>query len=97
MPYNLFQEFNKKNFNDSVKNITNPTILSGVFFKKNINNLQTKIIKGVKDLTGYDIGNQSEEELEIIMRSIYLQFSKNSDCKIQEQVKNLNEQVLNIV
>lgn len=96
VPYNLFQEFNKKdNFNDSVKNMINPTILSGVFFsRKNINNVQNKIKKGIKDLTGYDIGNQSEEELEIIMRSIYLQFSKNSDCEIQSQISQLNEEVL---
>ena len=42
----------------------------------------------------YDIEHQSEEELQIIMRSIYLQFSKNSDNEIQKQIKDLNAEVL---
>ena len=96
VPYNLFQEFKKKdNFNDSIDNIIQPSILSGVFFsRKNINNIQTKIISGIKDIMNYDIGNQSEDELQTIMRSIYLQFSKNSDCEIQKQIKQLNSEVL---
>lgn len=96
VPFNLFQEFKKKNdFKDSIENIIQPSILSGVFFsRKNINNIQTKIISGIKKILNTDIGYQSEEELQTIMRSIYLQFSKNSDCNIQNQIKQLNAEVL---
>lgn len=94
--YNLFQESKKQdNFNDSIKGIISPTIVSGVFFsRKNINNLHTKIRIGIKKILNYDIDNQSEEEMQIIMRSIYLQFSKNSNVDIQVQVKQLNKEVL---
>ena len=40
------------------------------------------------------IGNQSETQLEIVMRSIYLQYSKNQDNNIKEQILRLNELVL---
>tara|TARA_B100000787_G_C16191319_1_gene297699 strand:- start:1216 stop:2037 length:822 start_codon:yes stop_codon:yes gene_type:complete len=94
--YNLFQESEKKeNFNDSIKGIIAPSILSGVFFsRKNINNLHNKIKLGIKKILNYTIDNQSEEEMQIIMRSVYLQHSKNTDCEIQSQVKHLNKEVL---
>ena len=97
VPYDLFQETNKQtNFSESMKGIIEPTILSGVFFsRKNIDNLHTKIKVGIKRILNYDINNQSEEEIQIIMRSIYLQFSKNTDCDIQKQVADLNKEVLN--
>jgi len=40
------------------------------------------------------IGRQSEEELKIIMRSMYLQHSKNLPFAILEQVRELNGKVL---
>lgn len=97
VPYDLFQENKKQtNFSESVKGIIEPTILSGVFFsRKNIDNLHTKIKFGIKNILNYDINNQSEEEIQIIMRSIYLQYSKNTDCDIQKQVSDLNKEVLN--
>jgi hypothetical protein len=97
VPYDLFQETNKQtNFSESMKGIIEPTILSGVFFsRKNIDNLHTKIKVGIKRILNYDINNQSEEEIQIIMRSIYLQLSKNTDCDIQKQVTDLNKEVLN--
>ena len=56
VPFTLFQESNKKhNFNDSIENIIQPTVLSGVFFsRKNIDNIQEKIIKGIKKILNYD-------------------------------------------
>ena len=41
------------------------------------------------------IDNQSAVELEIIMRSIYLQHSPNLPTQIKEQIKYLNELVTN--
>jgi len=100
-PFELFQEDNKgreENFYDSVSNINESTILSKVYFsRKNIDIIQNKIKLGVfeKSKKKILIGKQSDSELKIIMRSIYLQYSKNVDCKIQEQIKQLNQMVLN--
>ena len=41
------------------------------------------------------IDKQSDIELEIIMRSIYLQHSPNLPNKIKEQIKYLNDLVIN--
>ena len=71
-------------------------MLSEVFFsRKNINNIQKNIIKKVLEGSNnkYKIGNQSEKELQIIMRSIYLQNALNNDTDIQLQIKNLNNLV----
>jgi len=42
----------------------------------------------------YNIGRQSDDELKIIMRSIYFQYSKNMPNNINEQVRNLNIMVI---
>ena len=43
----------------------------------------------------YVIDKQSPIELEIVMRSMFLQHSKNLPCKFNEQIKNLNQLVVN--
>ena len=40
------------------------------------------------------IDNQSTIQLEIIMRSVYLQYAVNLNCKFNEQIKKLNDLVL---
>ena len=73
------------------------SIVAKVFFSgKNINNLHNKIIDGVFRKSGgkIRIGRQSDTELKIIMRSIFLQNADNVGCKIQEQVMTLNKHVL---
>jgi hypothetical protein len=42
----------------------------------------------------YFIGRQSDDELKIIMRSIYLQYSRNLPDNIMQQVKELNSRVI---
>ena len=42
----------------------------------------------------YKIGKQSEQELKIIMRSFYLQYAKNLNFDLKEQVKELNTMVI---
>ena len=73
------------------------TELSCVFFSaQNIQNLHDDLRDGVRDRSNgqYNIGQQNEEELKTIMRSIYLQYSVNSDSDIVGQVKKLNALVL---
>lgn len=80
-----------------IKNIHTENPVSELFFSKhNINILQNgirySVFKKTSDLTVID--NQSENELLIIMRSIYLQYCKHKPYNIIQQVKDLNTKVL---
>lgn len=71
--------------------------VSDLFFSDlNIDALQQGIRSGVyyKSCQKYNIGRQSDEELKVIMRSIYLQYAKNRPFDIVEQVRELNAYVL---
>ena len=62
-----------------------------IFSKRNIDCIQKHIQKSVLQKTNYRIGRQSDLQLQIIMRSIYLQYSKNLDCNYAEQIRELNK------
>lgn len=71
------------------------TPVSNLFFsRKNVDFLQHMMKKLVYKETGNIIGRQSDEELLIIMRSIYLSDSKNLPTEISRQVADLNYKVL---
>ena len=70
--------------------------LNQLFFsKKNMENIQNMIRYNVyvKSEKKFIIDKQSDIELEIIMRSIYLQHSPNLPNKIREQIEYLNKLV----
>ena len=72
--------------------------LSDLFFSsKNIENIQNLLIKGVYEKSNSQIiiDKQPTDNIVIIMRSMYLQYSKNLDTKLNEQVNELNSYVLN--
>ena len=72
--------------------------LSDLFFsKQNIQNIQNLLIKGVYEKSNSQIliDKQPEDNIVIVMRSMYLQYSKNLDTKLNEQVNELNNYVLN--
>ena len=100
-PFQLFDESNsiKDNANcNSTKNIIADTPLSKVFFSAdNIDLIQNELKQGVYQKTDnkYVIDRQSDTELLVIMRSIYLQNSKNLPYEIKKQVIKLNQLVLN--
>ena len=73
-----------------------PSILSNVFFSAdNIQIIQNAIKAGVYHLSKgkHIIGDQDEDTLKIIMRSIYLHFSSNLTDNIKGQVSDLNQLV----
>ena len=73
------------------------TQLSCVFFSKmNVKNVQNQVRYQVWKRSGqkYVIAAQSETDLIIIMRSIYLQYSKNLPDRIRDQVASLNQKVI---
>jgi hypothetical protein len=72
--------------------------LSDLFFsKQNIQNIQNLLIRGVYEKSNSQIliDKQPEDNIVIVMRSMYLQYSKNLDTKLNEQVNELNSYVLN--
>ena len=82
----------KKNLKGVEDNILNSTFFS----KKNITIIQNSIRHGIYTNSNgkYVISDQSKTQLEIIMRSIYLQYSKNLDYNIKEQIVELNKMVV---
>jgi hypothetical protein len=99
---NLFIESSKTNFfqKNAISHMYQNNQLSNLFFSQmNINALQ----QGIKYLVWknsdkkYIINDQDETQLQIIMRAIYLQYSKNLEYKIIEQVRDLNKIILDTV
>lgn len=71
--------------------------LSLAFFSaQNIIMLQNAIRRGVYERSKqqYLIGNQSEDVLKVIMRSTFLQYSANMPDNIPQQIKALNQIVV---
>lgn len=89
----------KKNFQvEALYGIQETSQLNQLFFcAANMKIIQDKIRYEVylKTDKKHIIDNQSEIELEIIMRSTYLQHSPNLPNQIKEQIKYLNELVVN--
>ena len=98
---NLYTEDNNPNKNfhsEALKGIQTESLLSRTFFSdKNIDIIQNSIRYNVYSLSNsqHIIGRQSDIQLQIIMRSLYLQFSKNLNTGIREQVQELNNMVVN--
>ena len=89
--------FNNKMSND-IKHTIAKNELNELFLSpSNIKIIQNGIRKQIyiKSLSKYNIGNQSERELTIVMRSIYLQYSKNLPTNITYQITELNNRVIN--
>jgi len=85
--------------NDALRGNWEVNALSKAFFsKENAVAIQHGIRKAVYDKSGpkkYVIGDQSADELTIIMRTMYLQYAQNLPHDIAGQVADLNEKVLN--
>jgi hypothetical protein len=84
-------------YHDALTGTWTDTPLSVLFFsKENIQVLQNAIKKGVHDRSNqqFSIGEQSCDELKIIMRSIFLQNAENLAFNINEQLLQLNNLVL---
>lgn len=96
----LFDNNNDKKDNfkyEALQHIQQPSPLSYLFFSKhNMDRIQTEMRYEVWMQSGkkYVIGRQSEIELEVIMRAIWLQYSLNQDKDFKKQINYLNKLVL---
>lgn len=76
------------------KNLYGETPLTFLFFSdKNINNIQNLLRMNVHKESGYTIDNQSVNELMIIMRSIFLEYSLHPPL-IDEKMSDDEKQIL---
>ena len=98
-PYDLFKGSNQVQQTDVsiISNIVVPNSLSRTFFSnENIERIQHQIIQKVLELSNNTIkvGKQSYQELQVIMKSIYLQYGRNLPYDIEGQVVQLNKYVV---
>ena len=95
---NNYQSVELDNFKeDATKGFMSKNCLNDLFFSNmNIDALQQGMKNMVANETngGTIIGRQSEIELKIVMRSIYLQYGRNLSEDVIGQVKDLNKKVL---
>lgn len=100
--YNSFKEArpytSSQASQEAIKNIHTQNALSDMFFSRaNIDVLHEAIRYMVykKSCGKHVIDRQSETDLLIIMRSVYLQYGEYKPYLLKEQVKDLNTQVIN--
>ena len=94
-PYKLFNKEGKTG--NTIANDFNENQLSKLYFSKdNVENVHSLIRYNVWIQSGkkHIISKQSTLQLEIIMRSIFLQYSKNLSNNLKEQIEELNNYVL---
>lgn len=95
-PFLLFQSHHDDYYNmsqDSLKGIQVETVLSKLYFSpENVDIIQKQIIlKVFRETDGaYWIEKQNEEDLQVIMRSIFLQHAKHLPYDITNQIRELN-------
>jgi len=84
-------------FSDALNGCWIDTPLSLAYFSgENIQIIQNAIKRGIYDKSNkqFIIDEQSSDELQIIMRSIYLQNTDNLPTNITQQIVKLNEMVI---
>jgi hypothetical protein len=106
--FELYKDSTKPHYlGNRVSNMLETTPVSNLFFsKENVDRIQLLLKQEVINRTNVDndpilngykpiiIKRQNDTELGIIMRSIYLQYSKNLSSNIEQQVNELNNIVI---
>lgn len=105
-PYSMTQDLGVKSnrgFENTLEHYHEETEVSKYFFSRNnIDLLQRAIVGNVNkrlelDNIDYKIGKQSEDNLHVVMRAMYLQEACHYKCSFVEQVRKLNGKVLNFI
>lgn len=97
--FNMFDKIpvDSRSYHDALTGNSYNTQLSDLYFsKENVQIIQNAIRAGVYKRSNGEhiISNQNLDTIHIIMRSIFLQNSKNLPNNITEQIKELNELVI---
>ena len=84
-------------YRNSIRGLYERSYLSDLFFSDaNIDNVDKKLRYAVFLMSNgqYNLGPQDKAEVVIIMRSIFLNYSRNLKCNIKEQIARLNNIVV---
>lgn len=87
----------KTNYSNAMQGLMENSLLSITFFSSdNIESIQNTLRSEIYKLTNQEhkIDIQDTDQLKIIMRSIFLQYSLNNTDNIDEQITQLNQKVL---
>ena len=87
----------KTNYSNATQGLMENSLLSITFFSSNnIESIQNTLRSKIYKLTNeqYKIDVQDNDQLKIVMRSVFLQYSSNNNDNIDGQVKQLNNKVL---
>lgn len=79
--------------NNAIKGIHSKNLLNQVFFSEsNLQKIQNLIRYNVYKLSKnqFKIGEQDKTQIQIVMRSVYLQYGRNLNKDIAEQINQLN-------
>ena len=82
---------------DNLKFVQQNTVLSNLFFSlKNVQIIQNALRAGVYNMSDkkYIIDEQNTDHLNVIMRAIFLQNSKNQTDNLTQQIEELNKLVI---
>lgn len=96
-PYELYKDSTQQQNTDTsiISNIVVPNALSRTYFSNdNVERLQRQIIQAVFKVCQKQISKQSYQELQIVMKSMYLQYGRNLPYDIEGQVATLNKYVV---
>ena len=94
--YEKPKEYKATSYKNALVGNFQVTMLSKAFFSaENVEILQNAIVAGVfkRSNNRFRIGYQDEDTLKTIMRSMFLQYSKNLDTNIRDQIVELNKHV----
>ena len=88
---------NRSYLNSLTGNLERSKLSDTFFSRNNIQIIQNALRKGVYDKSNQQIiiDNQPEDQIVTVMRSMYLQYSKNLETNIAQQIQELNNYVLN--
>ena len=93
----LIPKNEKTNYFNATQHMMNPTLLSATYFsKENIEIIQNAIRSEIykKTQQKHIIDKQDYDQIKIIMRSVFLQYSLHKSTNIREQIEQLNKIVL---
>jgi len=87
----------KSNYYNTIKYTLQNTQLSNLFFSiKNMTIIENAIKRGVYEMSDniYVIDKQDPDNLNIVMRAMYLQFAVHQPTEITKQIEVLNKKVI---
>lgn len=80
---------------ESINHLLEENNVNQYFFsKENIDRIQNNIRYQVYQQSNNKINRQSDRELNVIMRSMYLQYSSNNDNYLKSEIEYLNKLVI---